>query len=57
MGCIFATLFLYVGALTACVLAVVHAYFKVSFTYWKKKNIAYVAPKFPFGNIADTVFI
>ena len=53
MEFIFETLFLYVGALSAGVLAVVYAYFKVSFTYWKKKNIPYVEPNFPFGNFAD----
>ena len=52
----FATLFLYVGTLSVCVLAVVYAYFKVLFTHWKKKNIPYVAPNFPFGNIADALF-
>jgi cytochrome P450 family 6 len=56
MGCIFETHFLYVGALTVCVLAVVYAYFKVSFTYWKKRNVPYVAPNFPFGNVADVLF-
>jgi cytochrome P450 family 6 len=45
-----------VGALAVCVLAVVYAYFKVSFTYWKKRNIPYVAPVFPFGNFADALF-
>jgi len=56
MGHILEALFLYVGALAACVLAVVYAYFKVSFSYWKKKNIPYVAPNFPFGNFADALF-
>ena len=31
MGCIFETTLLYVGTLAVCVLAVVYAYFKVSF--------------------------
>jgi cytochrome P450 family 6 len=56
MGCIFETLDLYVGALTACVLAVLYVYFKLSTTYWKKRNVPYVAPKFPFGNFADALF-
>jgi cytochrome P450 family 6 len=56
MGYIFETIFLYVGALVTCVLAVLYAYFKMSFTYWKKRNVPYVAPKFPFGNVADAVF-
>ena len=55
MEFIFETLFWYVGVLAAGVLAVVYAYFKVSFTYWKKKNIPYVEPNFPFGNLADTL--
>ena len=45
-----------VGVLAACVLAVVYAYFKVSFTYWKKRNIPYVEPSFPFGNYAEVFF-
>jgi cytochrome P450 family 6 len=56
MGYIFETLFLYAGALAACILAVAYAYFKMSFTCWKKRNIPCVAPIFPFGNIADTLF-
>jgi cytochrome P450 family 6 len=56
MGCIFENLFLYVGVLLVCVLAVVYAYFKESFTYWKKRNVPYVAPIFPFGNVADALF-
>ena len=55
MECIFEKLFLYLGALAVSVLAVVYAYFKVSFTYWKKKNIPYVEPNFPFGNFDDTL--
>jgi cytochrome P450 family 6 len=51
------TLVLYVGALAACVLAVVYAYFKMSFTYWKKRNIPYVEPIFPFGNFSDAFFL
>ena len=57
MGYIFEPLFLYVGALAACVLAVVYAYFKMSFTYWKKRNIPYVEPVFPIGNFADAFFL
>jgi cytochrome P450 family 6 len=56
MGFIFETLVLYVGALAACVLAVLYAYFKLSTTYWKKRNVPYVAAKFPFGNFADASF-
>ena len=48
---------MYVGALAVCVLAVVYAYFKVSFTYWKKRNVPYVAPNFPFGNVAEALFL
>ena len=56
MGFIFETPVLFVGVLAACVLAVVYAYFKVSFTYWKKRNIPYVVPSFPFGNLAEVLF-
>jgi cytochrome P450 family 6 len=27
----------------------------LSFTYWKKRNVPYVAPNFPFGNFADAL--
>jgi cytochrome P450 family 6 len=57
MGYIFETLALYVGAIAACVLAVLYAYFKLSFTYWKKRNVPYVAPTFPYGNIGDALFL
>jgi len=53
MGYIFETLFLYAGALAASILAVAYAYFKMSFTYWKKRNVPCVTPKFPFGKFAD----
>jgi cytochrome P450 family 6 len=42
-----------VGTLIACILSVVYVYFKRSFTYWKKRNVPYVEPSFPFGNFAD----
>ena len=56
MVCTFETLFFYFGALSACVLAVVYAYFKMSFTYWKKRNVPCVTPIFPFENFADFLF-
>jgi cytochrome P450 family 6 len=55
MGFIFQNLLLDVGALTACVIAVIYVYFKWSFTYWKKRDVPYIAPSFPFGNFSDTV--
>ncbi|GFG37780.1 hypothetical protein Cfor_07813, partial [Coptotermes formosanus] len=55
MGFIFETLVLEVGTITACFLAVVYAYFKMSFNYWKKRNVPYVKPTFPFGNFTDAV--
>jgi cytochrome P450 family 6 len=53
---IFETLVLDVWAVAVCVLAVVYVYFKVS-NYWKKRNVPYVKPNFPFGNFADAVFL
>ena len=49
----FETLLLYAGALAACVLAVVYVYFKRAYNYWKKRNVPYVTPVFPFGNFTD----
>ena len=50
-------LILYVGVFSASVLAVVYAYFKMAFTYWKKRNVPYVTPVFPFGNFTDVWFL
>jgi len=57
MGYTFDTLLFYVGGLVVCVLAAVYVYFKKSFTYWKKRNVPYVEPIFPFGNFADAFFL
>jgi cytochrome P450 family 6 len=57
MGFIFETLALDVGTVLACVLAAIYVYFKVSFNYWKKRNVPYVKPTFPFGNFADAAFL
>jgi len=56
MACLFGTL-LDVGVLAVCVLAGVYAYFKVSFNYWKKRNVPYAKPTFPFGNLGDMIFL
>jgi len=45
-----------VGFLAVCVLAAVYVYFKVSFNYWKKRNVPYAKPTFPFGNFGDMLF-
>ena len=57
MACLFGTLILDVGALAVCVLAGVYVYFKVSFNYWKKRNVPYAKPTFPFGNLGDMLFL
>jgi len=57
MACLFGTLVLEVGVLAVCVLAAVYVYFKVSFNYWKKRNVPYAKPTFPFGNLGDMVFL
>jgi len=43
--------------LAVCVLAAVYAYFKVSFNYWKKRDVPYAKPTFPFGNFGDKIFL
>jgi len=55
MGFLSDSLLLDVGMLLTCVLAVVYIYFKWSFTYWKKRNVPYIEPIFPFGNFIDMV--
>jgi len=53
MALLFATLVLDVGVLAFCVLAAVYVYFKVSFSYWKKRNVPYAKPNFPSGKVGD----
>jgi cytochrome P450 family 6 len=55
MGLIFKTLLLDVQLLAVCVFALLYAYFKLSYTYWKKRNVPYIKPKFPFGNLGDAL--
>ena len=57
MACLFGTLVLDVGFLAVCVLAGIYVYFKVSFNYWKKRNVPYAKPTFPFGNFGDMLFL
>ena len=57
MACLFGTLILDVGVLAFCVLVAVYVYFKVSFNYWKKRNVPYAKPTFPFGNFGDKIFL
>jgi cytochrome P450 family 6 len=32
-----------------------YTYFIYSYSYWKKKGVAYLEPSFPFGNIGDAL--
>jgi cytochrome P450 family 6 len=34
---------------------VLYTYFVYSYSYWKKKGVAYLEPSFPFGNIGDAL--
>jgi cytochrome P450 family 6 len=54
---LFETTLLDVGVLVACLLAVVHIYFKTSASYWKERNVPYIEPTFPFGNFKDQIFV
>lgn len=49
------SLLLDVGTFLTCILAVVYIYFKWSFTYWKKRNVPYIEPIFPFGNFMNMI--
>jgi cytochrome P450 family 6 len=49
------SLLLDVGTLLNCILAGVYIFFKWSFTYWKKRNVPYIEPIFPFGNFKDMI--
>ena len=55
MACLFENLLLNVVVLVGCVLAAVYVYFKVSFNYWKKRNVPYAKPTVPFGNFGDVL--
>ncbi|XP_021923332.1 probable cytochrome P450 6a14 [Zootermopsis nevadensis] len=54
MGLIFGSLLLELGTLIASILSVIYIYFKWSFTYWKKRNVPYADPIFPFGNFTQS---
>jgi len=56
MGFLSDSLLLELGTLLTFILAVVYIYFKWSFTYWKKRNVPYIEPIFPFGNLLDMLF-
>ena len=56
MGFLSDSLLLEVGTLLTSTVAVVYIYFKWSITYWKKRNVPYIKPKFPFGNLLDVIF-
>ncbi|XP_069672102.1 probable cytochrome P450 6a14 [Periplaneta americana] len=55
MAVIFESLLLYAGVIAVCTLTAIYFYFKRSWTYWKKRNVPYVEPTFPFGNFSDIV--
>jgi cytochrome P450 family 6 len=38
---------------TAVLLGALYLYLNVAFSYWKKRNIPYLKPTFPFGNLVD----
>jgi len=57
MAFVFEILVMDVGVLAVCVLAAVYVYFQVSFNYWKKRNVPYAKPTFPFGNFGDMLFL
>jgi cytochrome P450 family 6 len=57
MGFLFATLYLDVVTLVACLITAVYVYFRYKFSYWKKRNAPYVEPQFPFGNFKDVLFL
>jgi cytochrome P450 family 6 len=57
MGLILETFVLELAVLAASVLAGFYLYFQASFNYWKKRNVPYVKPTFPFGNFGDMLFL
>jgi cytochrome P450 family 6 len=57
MGILHETIFLDVGVAVACLLAALYLYFKISFSYWKKRNAPHIEPTFPFGNFKDLILL
>jgi cytochrome P450 family 6 len=57
MGLLFETTLQDVGALVTCIIAVVYVYFKISVSYWEKRNVPFIKPTFPFGNIKDLLLL
>ncbi|XP_069672104.1 probable cytochrome P450 6a13 [Periplaneta americana] len=56
MAILFEYLLLDIVVLASCIITGVYFYFQHTWTYWKKRNVPYVQPTFPFGNFGDVVF-
>jgi cytochrome P450 family 6 len=57
MRLLFETFVLDLGAVAVFIVAAFYVYCKVSFNYWKKRNVPFVKPTFPFGNFGDMLFL
>lgn len=44
---------LYIATLLAILIATAYLYLKRAFSYWKRRNVPYVEPIFPFGNLKN----
>ncbi|CAH0554485.1 unnamed protein product [Brassicogethes aeneus] len=45
-----------IGVIVA-IIAVIYTWFKWSYGHWKRKNVPYIEPSFPFGNVAKSMAI
>lgn len=41
---------LFVGAIACAVLSIAYFYLKNAFSYWSKRGVPFIQPRFPFGN-------
>ncbi|CAH0551616.1 unnamed protein product [Brassicogethes aeneus] len=55
MALITSTIWGDIAALLITVGFLIILYFKYAFTYWKRKNVPYIEPKFPLGNLKSYV--
>lgn len=43
----------YVAVGLLSIATLIYWYFKVAYSYWKSRNVPYLEPSFPYGNIKD----
>lgn len=55
LSSLFGQLFFHLAILIVLAFVTVYAYFKILYTYWARKGVPYLKPKFPLGKIVIIV--